>query len=148
MFNYLMHYGVGHDKGGNSGRYPWGSGEKAKQTLKENKQNRKRFFYKESKYGAKKVAKKAKKGTKKAVKNENLTKEEKKQKINEAYEKALVEVLDMPAKDFYTKYASLVEVKKINSYGINDARSAMRKANRRKISAQNNPNYGYKTKNK
>lgn len=23
----LMHYGVGHDKGGNSGRYPWGSGD-------------------------------------------------------------------------------------------------------------------------
>lgn len=24
---YLAHYGVGHDKGGNSGRYPWGSGD-------------------------------------------------------------------------------------------------------------------------
>lgn len=24
---YIMHYGVGHDKGGHSGRYPWGSGE-------------------------------------------------------------------------------------------------------------------------
>lgn len=24
---YLMHYGVGHDKGGHSGRYPWGSGD-------------------------------------------------------------------------------------------------------------------------
>lgn len=23
----LYHYGVGHDKGGHSGRYPWGSGE-------------------------------------------------------------------------------------------------------------------------
>ena len=23
---YIMHYGVGHDKGGHSGRYPWGSG--------------------------------------------------------------------------------------------------------------------------
>lgn len=27
MDEYLMHYGVGHDKGGHSGRYPWGSGE-------------------------------------------------------------------------------------------------------------------------
>lgn len=25
---YLSHYGVGHDKGGHSGRYPWGSGKK------------------------------------------------------------------------------------------------------------------------
>lgn len=25
---YIMHYGVGHDKGGHSGRYPWGSGER------------------------------------------------------------------------------------------------------------------------
>jgi len=25
--NYLVHYGVGHDKGGHSGRYPWGSGD-------------------------------------------------------------------------------------------------------------------------
>ena len=24
---YIMHYGVGHDKGGHSGRYPWGSGD-------------------------------------------------------------------------------------------------------------------------
>lgn len=24
---YIMHYGVGHDKGGHSGRYPWGSGK-------------------------------------------------------------------------------------------------------------------------
>ena len=24
---YLSHYGVGHDKGGHSGRYPWGSGK-------------------------------------------------------------------------------------------------------------------------
>ena len=24
---FLKHYGVGHDKGGHSGRYPWGSGE-------------------------------------------------------------------------------------------------------------------------
>lgn len=24
---YLAHYGVGHDKGGHSGRYPWGSGK-------------------------------------------------------------------------------------------------------------------------
>ena len=23
----LMHYGVGHEAGGHSGRYPWGSGE-------------------------------------------------------------------------------------------------------------------------
>lgn len=27
---FLSHYGVGHDKGGHSGRYPWGSGEKSK----------------------------------------------------------------------------------------------------------------------
>ena len=26
--DYIIHYGVGHDKGGHSGRYPWGSGEK------------------------------------------------------------------------------------------------------------------------
>lgn len=26
----LMHYGVGHDKGGRSGRYPWGSGKNSK----------------------------------------------------------------------------------------------------------------------
>ena len=25
--NYLMHYGVGHERGGHSGRYPWGSGD-------------------------------------------------------------------------------------------------------------------------
>lgn len=25
---YIIHYGVGHDKGGHSGRYPWGSGER------------------------------------------------------------------------------------------------------------------------
>ena len=24
---YIIHYGVGHDKGGHSGRYPWGSGK-------------------------------------------------------------------------------------------------------------------------
>ena len=24
---YIIHYGVGHDKGGHSGRYPWGSGD-------------------------------------------------------------------------------------------------------------------------
>lgn len=29
--NELMHYGVGHDKGGHSGRYPWGSGDDAMQ---------------------------------------------------------------------------------------------------------------------
>lgn len=28
--NCLEHYGVGHDKGGHSGRYPWGSGAKKK----------------------------------------------------------------------------------------------------------------------
>ena len=28
----LMHYGVGHDRGGHSGRYPWGSGEHPFQT--------------------------------------------------------------------------------------------------------------------
>jgi len=27
---YILHYGVGHDKGGHSGRYPWGSGENPK----------------------------------------------------------------------------------------------------------------------
>ena len=25
--DYIIHYGVGHDKGGHSGRYPWGSGK-------------------------------------------------------------------------------------------------------------------------
>lgn len=28
MSLYIMHYGVGHDKGGHSGRYPWGSGKR------------------------------------------------------------------------------------------------------------------------
>ena len=28
---FLVHYGVGHDKGGHSGRYPWGSGDRPKQ---------------------------------------------------------------------------------------------------------------------
>lgn len=28
---FLAHYGVGHDKGGHSGRYPWGSGDRPKQ---------------------------------------------------------------------------------------------------------------------
>lgn len=31
--NYLSHVGVGHEKGGNSGRYPWGSGERPMQEL-------------------------------------------------------------------------------------------------------------------
>lgn len=30
---YIMHYGVGHDKGGHSGRYPWGSGDSPYQDL-------------------------------------------------------------------------------------------------------------------
>ena len=30
---YLIHYGKGHDQGGHSGRYPWGSGERPKQSL-------------------------------------------------------------------------------------------------------------------
>ena len=30
---YIMHYGVGHDKGGHSGRYPWGSGDEPYQDL-------------------------------------------------------------------------------------------------------------------
>ena len=30
----LMHYGVGHDKGGHSGRYPWGSGDESFQRNK------------------------------------------------------------------------------------------------------------------
>lgn len=29
---FLAHYGVGHDKGGHSGRYPWGSGKNPKQS--------------------------------------------------------------------------------------------------------------------
>lgn len=29
--DFLAHYGVGHDKGGHSGRYPWGSGDRPKQ---------------------------------------------------------------------------------------------------------------------
>ena len=29
---YIMHYGVGHDKGGHSGRYPWGSGDNPRQS--------------------------------------------------------------------------------------------------------------------
>ena len=31
---YLMHYGKGHDQGGHSGRYPWGSGKNPKQSEK------------------------------------------------------------------------------------------------------------------
>ena len=47
---YLIHYGVGHDKGGHSGRYPWGSGKnpevklarkQAKQAKKEAKEKAK-----------------------------------------------------------------------------------------------------------
>lgn len=34
MGEYLIHYGVGHDKGGHSGRYPWGSGENPSQRAK------------------------------------------------------------------------------------------------------------------
>ena len=30
----LIHYGVGHDKGGHSGRYPWGSGDESFQRNK------------------------------------------------------------------------------------------------------------------
>jgi len=36
---YIMHYGVGHDKGGHSGRYPWGSGKNPKQDLRLLKRN-------------------------------------------------------------------------------------------------------------
>lgn len=32
---FLCHYGVGHNQGGHSGRYPWGSGKSPKQDLKE-----------------------------------------------------------------------------------------------------------------
>lgn len=35
--NCLEHYGVGHDKGGHSGRYPWGSGAKKKYIKKVHK---------------------------------------------------------------------------------------------------------------
>ena len=31
LTGYLMHYGVGHEHGGHSGRYPWGSGKRPKQ---------------------------------------------------------------------------------------------------------------------
>lgn len=32
--NALSHYGVGHEDGGHSGRYPWGSGEQEFKTAK------------------------------------------------------------------------------------------------------------------
>lgn len=32
--NFLAHYGVGHDKGGHSGRFKWGSGKKWQTTEK------------------------------------------------------------------------------------------------------------------
>ena len=35
---YLEHYGVGHLNGGNSGRYPWGSGEKGKRRAAKERQ--------------------------------------------------------------------------------------------------------------
>lgn len=38
--DFLVHYGVGHDQGGHSGRYPWGSGDKPKQGLKQRIQRR------------------------------------------------------------------------------------------------------------
>lgn len=31
LTGYLMHYGVGHEHGGHSGRYPWGSGKRPRQ---------------------------------------------------------------------------------------------------------------------
>jgi len=34
---YIMHYGVGHDEGGHSGRYPWGSGENPYQDIRARK---------------------------------------------------------------------------------------------------------------
>lgn len=36
---YLSHYGVGHDKGGHSGRYPWGSGNRPKQAFEDWRRN-------------------------------------------------------------------------------------------------------------
>ncbi len=41
---YIMHYGVGHDKGGHSGRYPWGSGKNPKQDLKTFKKDIKKKY--------------------------------------------------------------------------------------------------------
>lgn len=38
---FLVHYGVGHDKGGHSGRFPWGSGDRPKQDLESNKGKKK-----------------------------------------------------------------------------------------------------------
>lgn len=44
---YIIHYGVGHDKGGHSGRYPWGSGENpygGKKNLKYHIKDRKKIY--------------------------------------------------------------------------------------------------------
>jgi len=40
---YIMHYGVGHDKGGHSGRYPWGSGDEPYQDLSAAERRQKRL---------------------------------------------------------------------------------------------------------
>lgn len=40
---FIMHYGVGHDKGGHSGRYPWGSGKNPKASLREVTQIQEKF---------------------------------------------------------------------------------------------------------
>ena len=48
---FIMHYGVGHDKGGHSGRYPWGSGKA------NNERQYKRAIRKAEDYTTKKVMK-------------------------------------------------------------------------------------------
>lgn len=62
---YLIHYGVGHDKGGHSGRYPWGSGKNPEVKL------------------ARKQAKQAKKEAKEKAKAE---------KLNAKFDKASVKI--------------------------------------------------------
>lgn len=37
----ILHYGVGHEDGGHSGRYPWGTGDKPRQDFKSRMQRRK-----------------------------------------------------------------------------------------------------------
>lgn len=44
---YIIHYGVGHDKGGHSGRYPWGSGQNPRSGLRQYKKLMKSTYKRE-----------------------------------------------------------------------------------------------------
>lgn len=56
--DYIAHYGVGHLNGGNSGRYPWGSGERPYQRIPSSKnlsKQMKKFTYDSTNHGLKSV---------------------------------------------------------------------------------------------